>query len=230
MAARSAAEDEDERRREIVKSASQIFSMALNQLEQSIRDNAPSATIEQIGNKRSVVSVRGRVLRNFDGDDHGLSAKLGSTTLTIQPIEESVNTNWGYYKPAFQVLAYTSIEVQIPPNSYGYEGREHSLWFCDAEEEGVFHWYETAYMYTSTDIKRGRSRNPFSLSPGEESGKALSRVFAEYQVAWPFLKIQIGNEHEFFDRWMNWFAQGAMNQLSQPSTMPERNPYGTWRQ
>jgi serine/threonine protein kinase len=229
MAQRSAAEDEKERRREIVKSASQFFSMTLNQLEQSILDNAPNAKIEQIQSTRIREGAIGRIVHNLSGEGpYGLSAKLGSATLTVQPVQETDNSNWGYYKPVFQVLAHTSIGVQIPPNSYGYEGREHSLWYCDAEEEGVFHWHETAYMITPTIPKR-RRQNPFSLVPAEDSGKALSRTMAEYQVAWPFMKIEIGNEHEFLDRWMNWFAQGAMNQLSQPSTMPERNTYG-WRQ
>lgn len=230
MAARSATEDEDQQKREIVKSASQIFSMVLNQLEQLIRDNAPNATIEQIRNKRIVGTTRKVQILDNSGDySYGLSAKLGPATLTAQPVEETNNNNWGHYKPAFQVLAHTSIEVRIPPNRYEYEGRGHSLWYCDAEEEGVFHWYETAYMFTPLTNKRGR-QNPFSLSPGEESGKALSRALTEYQVAWPFIRIEVGNEHEFLDRWMTWFAQGAVNQLSHPSSMPESNTHATWRQ
>lgn len=228
MAKKSAAEDEEERKREIVKSASQFFSMALNQLEQSILDNAPNVNIEKIQNRPRGASI-GRIIHTSSGEGpYGLSAKLGPATLTVWPVKETDNGNWGHYKPVFQVLAHTSIEVRIPPNSYGYEGRSHSLWYCDAEEEGVFHWYETAYMI-SPFINKRRPQNPFSLNPEEESGKALSRTMAEYQVAWPFMKIEIGNEHEFLDRWMNWFAQGAMNQLSQPSSMPERKIYG-WRQ
>lgn len=225
MAAQSATEDDDQRKREIIKSASQLFSMVLNQLEQSIHDNAPNATTEQIRNK----TWKFQIFDNGGDSSHGLSAKLGPSTLTVQPIEETNNNNWGHFKPAFQVLAHTSIEVRIPPNSYHYEGRGHSLWYCDAEEEGVFHWYETAYMFTPLNNRRAR-QNPFSLSPGEESGKALSRVMTEFQVAWPFIRIELGNENEFLDRWMTWFAQGAVNQLSSPSTMPERNTSGTWRQ
>ncbi|EPD89006.1 hypothetical protein HMPREF1207_01749 [Paenibacillus sp. HGH0039] len=230
MAARSATEDEDRRKREIIKSASQIFSMVLNQLEQSIRDNAPNATIEQIRNKSIVGTTRKVHILDNSGDySHGLSAKLGPSTLTVQPVEETNNNNWGHFKPAFQVLAHASIEVRIPPNRYQYEGRGHSVWYCDAEEEGVFHWYETAYMFTPIFNGTGL-QNPFSLSPGVESGKALSRALTEFQVAWPFIRIEIGNENEFLDRWMTWFAQGAVNQLSSPSSMPERNTSGTWRQ
>lgn len=229
MTARSAAEEEAQRKREIVRSASQIFSIVLNQLEQAIHDNAPAATIEQI-KKRRIVGTTRKVQVLDSGRDYsdGLSAKLGPATLTVQSIEESNNNNWGHYKPIFQVLAHTTIDVKIPTDRYEYEGRGHSLWYCDAEKEGVFHWYETAYMFSPLIGKRGR-QNPFSLLPGEESGKALSRVMTEYQVAWPFTRIEVGNEHEFIDRWLTWFAQGAVNQLSLPSSMPERITHGTWR-
>ncbi|TKJ83713.1 serine/threonine protein kinase [Paenibacillus sp. CFBP13512] len=230
MTARSATEDENQQKFEIVKSATQLFSMTINQLKQSIHDNAPSAKIEKIGHTIIGRAAKNQTLLNFNEDElYGFSATLGSATLTIQPIQETINTEWGYYKPAFQVLAYTSIRVQIPPNNYGYQGREHSIWFCDVEEEGVFHWYETAYMITPVVNKR-TSLNPFSLLPGEDSGKALGNTLAEYQVAWPFMKIEVGNENEFLDRWMGWFAKGVSNKLSEPSYMPEIDPYGTWRQ
>jgi serine/threonine-protein kinase len=52
---------------------------------------------------------------------------------------------------------------------------------------------------------------------------------AEFQVAWPFTPIEPGNEVDFLERWMAWFAQAAQGQLGHPSSMPERRPEGAWR-
>ena len=51
----------------------------------------------------------------------------------------------------------------------------------------------------------------------------------EYQVAWPFTPIDQGNEAEFIERWMAWFADAAEGRLQHPSQMPERDPRGSWR-
>jgi hypothetical protein len=89
-------------------------------------------------------------------------------------------------------------------------------------------WYETAFMFNPLVGKRGR-QNPFSLPPGVEAGKAIGIGLAEFQVAWPFNRIDLGDEHEFLDRWMTWFAQAVQGQLGNPSSMPEKPPQGSWR-
>lgn len=76
--------------------------------------------------------------------------------------------------------------------------------------------------------KRGR-QNPFALSPGEESAKALSAGLAEFQPAWPFVPIDMGNMDEFIGRWASWFADAAQGNLQHPSAMPERSAEGSWR-
>ena len=47
----------------------------------------------------------------------------------------------------FEVIAYSIIGVRIPYQKYGYGGRTHSLWYCDAQEAGKFRWYETAFFH-----------------------------------------------------------------------------------
>ena len=122
-------------------------------------------------------------------------------------------------EPPFEIMAYSDITLQITPDRHGYEGRSHSLWYCDAQETGMFRWYETAFMISPLIPKRGRI-DPFTLEPGREAYAALSPVSAEYQVAWPFTPIDQGDEEDFLERWIGWFADGAQGLLSRPSKMP----------
>ncbi len=76
--------------------------------------------------------------------------------------------------------------------------------------------------------RRGR-QNPFALNPGEESAKAVWNRMAEWQVAWPFTPLSVGDLDEFVNRWAGWFADAAQGQLGHPSSMSERLPQGSWR-
>lgn len=211
-AAQSAAHSAGERRRETVSSATQALAIIGGRLVQAIHDNAPAAQWQPPQRTPSL----------------GFSVALGLATLSISLVEPSRDDAWGQWKPEIQVLAHASIGIRIPLDPHQYEGRSHSLWFCDAKEASVFRWYETAFMISPLIPKRGRQA-PFALPPGEEAGKALSRALTEFQVAWPFTHLDAGTDSEFLERWMTWFAQAAQGQLTHPSSMPERHPDGSWR-
>ena len=70
---------------------------------------------------------------------------------------------------------------------------------------------------------------PFSLDPGEEAVKAIWNGLAEFQVAWPFTRLEPENLDEFIERSATWFAQAATSRLGHPSQMPERPMENTWR-
>lgn len=154
---------------------------------------------------------------------------LASASIEISPINQELisKTNIKYEAP-FVIIAYSEIIVRIPRGRYDYEGRSHSLWYCDAQEKDVFRWYETAFMITPGMPKRGLI-NPFALKPHEKAFGALSPVMTEYRVAWPFTAIDQGNEGEFIERWMGWFATAVEGRLRNPSHMPERKANGSWR-
>lgn len=206
---RSAARSNEDWRREIIISATKSLAIVGERLAQAIRDNAPAA-----------------VWQGPRGGIFGSSVTLGSVTLSGSSIETS--HDWGGFKPKFQVVAHTTIGVRIPPDRFQYEGRSHSLWFCDAQVADEFHWYETAFMVHPLVGKRGR-QNPFALPPGGDAGGALSPGMAEYQVAWPFTVIESGYDIDFLERWMDWFAKAAQGNLENSSSMPERRPDGSWR-
>ena len=133
----------------------------------------------------------------------------------------------GVYGSPFEIIAHSRIVVRIEPDLYEYEGRSHSLWYCDAQVAGVFRWYETAFMILSVISRSNMS--PFALNPEQNAYQALSPVIGKYQVAWPFAPIDQGDEDDFIERWIGWFAEAAQGLLRRPSRLPERDPHGTWR-
>lgn len=137
---------------------------------------------------------------------------------------------WGKWQPpAFKVIASAAVGISIPRNQYGYEGRSHSLWYCDAMEAGRFSWFETAFMISPL-IAKQVPVNPFALPPGENAAKCFWRGMAEYQLAWPMYPLRIDDLDEFIERWANWYADAAEGRLNYPSAMPERSPDRKWRE
>jgi len=130
--------------------------------------------------------------------------------------------------PAFDVVAHAGLGIRFPPDPLEYEGRSHSLWYCDAAKAGRFQWFETAFMVSPLVAKRSR-QNPFALDPGEEAAEAISIGLGTFDVAWPFAPLTIGDLDEFIDRWAGWFADASQGELRPPSSMPERTPKGSWR-
>ena len=78
-------------------------------------------------------------------------------------------------------------------------------------------------------MRTSRNEAPFALDPGEAAAKALLNGMAEYQMAWPFVPLTVGELEEFNDRWASWFATAAAGGLQHPSTLPERQPINNFR-
>jgi hypothetical protein len=137
--------------------------------------------------------------------------------------------SWGRYKPMIDVVAAATVTVVIPRNQSGYEGRSHSLYYCDAQREGQYAWFETAFMDTPPRVRLRGGQVPYALPPGEDAGAALSHVMAGTQVAWPFTELVTGEPEEFVDRWVGWFGDAVQGLLGRPMMLPERRPEGSWR-
>ena len=127
----------------------------------------------------------------------------------------------------FTVIAHAVVSVSQSQNQLGYEGRSHSLWFCDAQEAERFAWYETAFM-DSAFSPASSPVAPYSLDP-QAAGVALSNVMGSKQLAWPFEELDRADPNEFIDRWIGWFADAASGLLRYPSSMPEKPPEGSYR-
>jgi hypothetical protein len=73
------------------------------------------------------------------------------------------------------------------------------------------------------------AQEPFALAPGAEVAKAAWSGMAEYQVAWPFTPLVVGELDEFIGRWATSLASAAQGSLSHPTQMPEIQPQRSWR-
>ena len=198
-----------ERRGLLLRDAERAYEQIIGELEAAIVAAAPAASVS-------------------DTRTGGRAIELGNARLTLGPAERVGPDPWDWATPPFEVVACSEVNLRIPRSRTEYEGRSHSLWFCDAQVEGEFAWFETAFMVSPMIPQRG-VQDPFALSPGEEAGKAVWLGMAERQVAWPFTRLVVGDLEEFIDRWASWLAQAANGQLGRPSTMPERRADGSWR-
>lgn len=202
-------------REERVAAAKVLYERIADSLRDAIMDAAPAAELTQDRNMGWA--------RKF-----GWVIKLGDATFTFTNCNTGAAT-WGdWQSPAFTVDAWGGLQVRIPRTYYDYEGRSHSLWFGDIQQAGQFGWYETSFMLMGLSGRRS-TVDPFSLDPGAEAAKAVWNGMAEYQLAWPFTKLEPENLDEFVERWADWFAAAASGHLSHPSSMPERSPQDSWR-
>ncbi|MEU0198440.1 MULTISPECIES: serine/threonine-protein kinase [unclassified Streptomyces] len=209
--AESAARTETEHRAELLKAATRDFASISRQLRTAITDAAPVAKIVEMG-------------------PTAWTATIGSATLILRANQQTSATPWeNWDPPAFNVISHTSVSISLKTANRGYEGRSHSLWYCDAKEEGRYQWYETSFMVMPLLRSTQRTVEPFALDPGIESAKAIWNGMAEFQAAWPFTALDPGDLTNFIDRWAQWLAARATGSLARPSSMPERNPAGSWR-
>lgn len=200
----SAQKSAQERREELFNAAQQSLKMILESLIKQTLDAAPSAIVTR---------------------SPGLIIQLGEGRLSVDPIQPAPPQCLAAFggPPAFDVIAHTAITVHKPRDRYQYEGRSHSLWFCDAYEKDVYRWFETAFMVMPL-IPVISTINPFSLSPtNEEAAEAFSPTMAERQVAWEPLPFDQGDDEQFIERWLGWFAGAASGALHNPPSMPENS-------
>ncbi len=198
----SAEKSTEERRSELLHTARQSFEGIRERLIEQIREAAPAAAVAQ----SQFVSL----------GDGSLSIK------SIQPAPLGCLAASGR-PPAFDVIAYTEIAVRQPRDRFGYEGRSHSLWFCDAYNEGVYRWFETAFMI-GVWIPQRSTMDPFALSPTDKmAAHAFAPATSDRQVAWEPLPFDQGDEEQFLERWLGWFAAAVRGTLHMPPNMPENS-------
>jgi hypothetical protein len=160
----------------------------------------------------------------------GQTLSLGQAHLVFETAMETSSNPWNWTPPAFDVIAQSGIVLSFPADQYGYQGRSHSLWFCDARETGRYQWFETAFMVSPLLARREDGMNPFALDPGADASQALWNGAGAFELAWPLEAVDIGDMDEFIDRWARWLAEAAQGHLPEPSPMPERAIPRNWRQ
>lgn len=198
----SVEQSEAERRVSLGRDASNSWDILMQLLQGAVEEGAPDST-----------------------PSPGLSRwswSLNEANLTVMPF----TTLRGPVDLPFELIAYSSIQLLVPDQEHRYAGRSHSLWYCDAQEAGVFRWYETAFWLLANQTS---ALEPFALNPGRDADRAILPGMHTFQIARPFVAIDQGSEDEFIERWIGWFAQAALGKLRRPNHMPEQNPAGSWR-
>ena len=144
---------EGERRQELYDGAGLTLTKAWNRLLEVIKEAAPSARVASGGRGQAQI------------------AELNQARLELLPPTLTQQQPWGNWEPpVLDVIAHASLSLKIPPDRHGYEGRSHSLWYCDAQEVGRYQWFETAFML-SPFVQRRTRQNPYAMDPGEEFGQ-----------------------------------------------------------
>jgi serine/threonine-protein kinase len=212
----SAAQSRGEKRHELFEVAKQSLHQIVETLYQRVLELAPATEASE--------------------SDRALVLSLDEASLVIDHAGIAPE-NWGVkgdYQPPFDVIAHSAIaalksadRVFVPAKQVargdgsGYEGRAHSLWFCDAHDEGVYRWYELAFMITPS-MGHSFNPNPAALAPTNPNAHAaFSRAFGSCQLAWEPLPFDQGEEEQFIERWIGWLAAAADGTLSSPRYMPE---------
>lgn len=201
----SAQRSRKEARRELFEAAQQSFGKITEALKQRILEAAPRTDVSMSGGR--------------------LTLKLGVGVLVIDPVKPAPAGCLAAfdYDPPFDVIAYSTIAARRPRDRYDYEGRAHSLWFCDAHDESIYRWYELAFMVQPFVCER-YTLDPFALPPTDkDAAAAFTPVMHVRQIAWQPIPFDQGGEEQFIERWLGWFAAAADGSLSHPSTMPENS-------
>jgi eukaryotic-like serine/threonine-protein kinase len=200
----SAQKSIEQQRAELLSPARQSFEQVREALITHVLEAAPTASVARTQN----VVIR-----------------IGSGALILDPVKAAPTDSLatGHDAAPFDVLAYTAIAVRKPRDQYGYEGRSHSLWFCDAHDEGVYRWFETAFM-VNPFVRESFTLDPFALAPTDkEAAGAFSPALTVRQVAWEPLPFDQGAEEQFIERWLGWLAAAVDGTLQHPSSMPEQS-------
>lgn len=203
----SAARSATEQRADLLQSASALLDGLYAELSEAILEAAPSAKKARAGKR------------------NGLTISLGTAQLELVPLANTPLSPWEWQAPSFDVIAHAGTILRVPRDRYDFEGRSHSLWYCDALQAGRFEWLETAFMVSPLMAKNTTMR-PFMADPGIEAAKALWAGMAEFQLAWPIEPVE---SETFIERWAGWLADAAQGRLHAPSTMPERPIPQNWR-
>jgi eukaryotic-like serine/threonine-protein kinase len=126
---------------------------------------------------------------------------------------------------AVGIVAFAEMGLEGSDSSRGYVGRSHSLWYCDAEEEGRFGWYELAFMQT---LGGPAGFTPFSLSP-DQGAAAIAPGMATVQLARNLRRLLPGQLDEFVEMWGGLMAAAAQGPLTHPNSLPEEQIVHNWR-
>ncbi|MEV7925970.1 serine/threonine-protein kinase [Kitasatospora sp. NPDC088779] len=212
---------EAERREQILAVGEADLTRISEILLREIAHQAPAGTVQDLG-------------------QDGWIFTLGRATLAFssaRPAHDWVGTS----PPPFDVIAYAAVTLQVPDfhpgphpgfanpggvGTYGYRGRSHSLWYCNARG-GRYRWFETAFM-TFPTINQHPRTEPYALRPDVGARRAFETTDL-HQVAVPFRPLDATDLDAFVDRWATLLAAAYDGTLTFPRQLPESGADGSWK-
>lgn len=198
---------ESRRRSALFDVATMSYESIAEQLLDVIKADAPTARLEQHAGRGGMLWV----------------ADLRYGRLGVANVLAVDTDKWS---GPFDVIATAQLTVNCQSNTFGYRGRSHSLWYCDAEVQGAYAWYELAFM--DSPFASQPDVVPYAAEPWSGS-VAFSNVMGTKQLAWPLEKLDRADLEEFVDRWIGWFGAAANRELQRPNRLPERDVPSNWR-
>jgi eukaryotic-like serine/threonine-protein kinase len=108
--------------------------------------------------------------------------RMNDAELVLAGVNSGIAGELWRPRVSLDVVAFSELDLIIPPDPYGYGGREHSLWFGDVQQQGAYCWFETAFMFMPLIQRRAR-QEPFALNPGDEASEALGSGVGAFQLA-----------------------------------------------
>jgi eukaryotic-like serine/threonine-protein kinase len=190
----SAAQTRDERRRQLYETAKPPIDRVVDNLVQRIIELAPASQIEEISGRYVLTLGEGKLLVD-----------------QVMPAPPDCLQFQAWPAP-FDVVAHSAIRVEQQPDRTGYQGRSHSLWFCDAQDENAYRWYELGFILRNMSPERF---SPTALPPDTANARqALSPAPNNNHVGWEPAPFDQGDEEDFIERWMEWFAAAADGSLT----------------
>ncbi len=182
-----------EARQELGTAATDAIRAIADGLAKRIHDSAPAAAGKQSNMRPASL----------------LNIVLGPAQLIINPITDY--PKWAPSHPGqqlFDVVCSSEIYLILPDRQAPASGMGHSLWYCDAEQQGSYRWYEIGFQLSPLS-GRATYVHPLPLNPGEDAFFALSKTMHSYDCFWNPLPVDMGNEEQFFERWISWLAAYA---------------------
>ena len=198
-AAESVRQSASELRADLLREAREGLSSLEKRLSSIVQGVASNAVVRDLAGRLSISLGRGLL-------------ELHAAEMTPAKVLHSP----GFLAP-FEVIAHSSISIQQPPGLGGVSGRSHSLWYCDAHEDGVFRWFELSFVGNPNDGGIRPGTWPFATHPNDPKVKACFYPGnGPLQLAWCPFPVDQMDERAFMERWINWLAQAAEAQYLPP--------------
>lgn len=181
------------------------FDAICQEIVQQISDKHPTSKATQLG--------RGM----------GVTITCEDATLEVSKFQQISTTDL-----PFSVRAESRISVHFETLKQGmWKGMEHSLWYCDKDEENRFDWWELGFR-NQTLHSNAIEVYPIGASPNE-ARPVLRNVTDKLALTSDFQSLAPQLRRETCEIWLERFNAFVNGHRTPPVERPDIGPWSTWR-